>query len=368
MKKYNVVDLFCGCGGSAIGIHRHKEFKTLFAVDFWNLACEQYKLNFPSVKVENIDIHNLENEKIKELLNNEEVDVLIGGPPCQGFSMVTRNKFKGNNIEMNNKNHLFLEFLRIANILKPKIIVMENVVGLKSMKDLNGNLILDNIIKTYNDLGYFVKWEIVDIAKLGLPQTRKRMIFIASRNKKIVEEFKYPNENIDIYVSIEEAISNIDNIKKSDGKYYDFEYTKDYNKYTKTLRNDTNIYRDMGCYIGEMRIKRIEQIPKGGDMTKLSNDNPYKTKAKFSSSYKRKLYKDRIGTITNVLKDTSIHPVQNRIYSVREQLRLQNFPDNYKLLEDIKGVNICQMIANAIPPILTEYLFEEVKRVLKEYE
>ena len=123
MKKYNVVDLFCGMGGSAVGIHRHPEFKTLLAVDFWDKACTQYKLNFKEVNVKCIDIHNLDEKEVLELCNNEPIDVLIGGPPCQGFSMVTRNKFNGNNIEMNNKNHLFLEFLRIASILKPKIII-----------------------------------------------------------------------------------------------------------------------------------------------------------------------------------------------------------------------------------------------------
>ena len=236
MKTYNVVDLFCGMGGSAVGIHRHPEFKTLLAVDFWEVACNQYKLNFKDVNVKCTDIHNLGEKEVLNLCNNETIDVLIGGPPCQGFSMVTRNKFNGNNIEMNNKNHLFLEFLRIASILKPKIIVMENVVGLKSMKDLNGNLILDNIIKTYNELGYHVKWKIVDIAKLGLPQTRKRMIFIASRDKNIVDKFVYPDENMDVYTSIEDAIGDIDNIKNSDGKYYDFNYTKSINTYTKPLR------------------------------------------------------------------------------------------------------------------------------------
>lgn len=365
MKKYNVVDLFCGMGGSAVGIHRHPEFKTLLTVDFWDKACTQYKLNFNDVNVKCIDIHNLDEKEVLELCNNEPIDILIGGPPCQGFSMVTRNKFNGNNIEMNNKNHLFLEFLRIANILKPKIIVMENVVGLKSMKDLNGNLILDNIIKTYNELGYHVKWKIVDIAKLGLPQTRKRMIFIASQDKDIVDNFVYPDENIDVYISIEDAIGDIDNIKNSDGKYYDFKYTKPINTYTKPLRGGGNKkYRDMSCNLTDLRIKRIEQIPQGGNMTKLPKDNPYKIKAQFSSSYERKLYEDRIGTITNMLKNASLHPIQNRIYSIREQLRLQNFPDSYKLSEDIKGESVCQMIANAIPPILTEYIFNEIKKLL----
>lgn len=123
-------------------------------------------------------------------------------------------------------------------------------------------------------------------------------------------------------------------------------------------------YRDMSCNLSELRIKRIEQIPQGGNMTKLPKDNPYKIKAQFSTSYERKLYTDRIGTITNMLKTTSIHPIQNRVYSIREQLRLQNFPDSYNVLEDIKGADVCQMIANAIPPILTEYIFEEIKRLL----
>ena len=120
----------------------------------------------------------------------------------------------------------------------------------------------------------------------------------------------------------------------------------------------------MSCYLGEMRIKRIEQIPQGGNMSKLDDNNPYKIKAQFSSSYERRLYNDRIGTITNMLKTASIHPIQNRIYSIREQLRLQNFPDTYRIHEDIKGADICQMIANAIPPILTEYIFKEIKKLL----
>ena len=363
-KKYNVVDLFCGMGGSAIGIHRHPDFKTLLAVDFWNLACEQYKINFPNVNVKCADIHKLEEKEILKLCNGEKIDVLIGGPPCQGFSIVTRNKFNGNNIEMNNKNHLFLEFLRIANILNPKIIVMENVIGLKSMKDLNGNLILDNIIKTYNDLGYCVKWKIIDIAKLGLPQTRKRMIFIASKDEEIVNEFNYPNENVDKYFSIEDAISDLEAIKENDGKYKSFKYSKPINEYTKNLRNNEKEYRDAGLVCTPLRQKRIEQIKVGSNMKELDVNNPYKIKCLHSNIYQRKHYTERVGTLINVAKSGYIHPKFSRMFSIREQLRLQNFPDNYKIIENIKTIDTCQMIANAIPPILTEHIFEELKKLL----
>lgn len=369
MESLKVVDLFCGAGGGALGIHRNSGFETVFALDFWKVATETYKNNFQNVNVVNEDIHNLSKEKIKELVGDKKIDIVIGGPPCQGFSIIARHKQTGTEtkIEMNKKNHLFLEFLRVCEILQPKIIVMENVAGILSMKNLENEKIINHIEKAYESIGYYLKYKLIDIEKLGLPQTRKRVIFIASKEKEIIDNFVFPNENnTAVNYSIFDAISDLENEYKQEEMFY----TKDYNlvsEYAKKLRDkERKTYQDIFHMPRDKNLtkNRISQIKSGNCMKDLEKDNQFKVKCSFSNAYKREKYTNKIGTIVNVCKNFSIHPVYNRIYSVREIARLQNFPDSYRFLSYFSITSQYQLLANAIPPILTEHLFKEIKRLL----
>lgn len=367
-NKYNVVDLFCGCGGSAIGIHNTNQFNTIFALDKWEVATNTYKHNFKDVKVLNEDIHNLDENIVKELVGDNKIDVVIGGVPCQGFSLMTRMiKTESYSIIRDKRNHLFLEFLRICNMLNPTFIIMENVVGILNMKNNKGVKIIEDIEKAYNELGYHLRYQTVDIQKLGLPQIRKRVIFVASRDKELLDKFRFPDTYTNISNSIENAISDLENEDYEN----EFKYTKDYNdisEYSKSLRDvNDKTYQDI-FHIPrnkELFNARVQDIKNGCCMKDLPDSHPFKTKAKFTNAYNRGHYNGKALTITNPYKNMTIHPKYNRLYSIREIARLQSFPDSYEFLIDEYGTtNQGQLLANAIPPILTEYIFKEIKELL----
>lgn len=360
MKTYNVVDLFCGCGGGAIGIERLGRTNTLFAIDFWKPAVDSYNYNLGNKAIQ-MDIHDLDEEKIKQLTNGNQCDILIGSPPCQGFSLITRNNYKDDNGNIHNgmeqKNHLFLEFIRVANILQPKIIVMENVVGMLSMKNQYGNKVFDDILKAFNDIGYNTKFNIIKCEKLGLPQTRHRVIILATNDKQIYDKLKFPTDNGN-RTSIGKAIIDIPEF----GNDYRYDLNKCFS-YIKSLRNENDVLTDNITNNTTSIVKeRIKLIKTGMCMKDLPNDEPLKTKAKFTNSYKRERIDTLIGTISNICKNIFIHPYYDRIYTIREGLRLQNFPDKYILQGTVQEKY--QMIANAIPPLLTENVVHSIINVL----
>lgn len=338
---YKVVDLFCGCGGGALGIESTNKFKTILAIDNMDSAVNTYNQNLKEKVTINKDITTISEEEFKKLVNYETVDVLMGSPPCVGFSMITRNSkthFTKTNRE--EKNSLVYYYLKAVKAYKPKICVIENVSGLLSMKNKNGNLIINEIEKAFNELGYYVKYKLIDVSKLGLAQRRKRVIIIASNNKELLDKFKYPEEK-ETDLTVRDVIE----------KYEHFDLNENINHITTKLKTST--------------IKRIELIKPGGCILDIPENHELKTKAKFSNSYKRLVYDTKCNTIINVYKTIIIHPTKNRILTVRECLALQGFKDDFIFNNNITTSEQYLMVANAIPPILTQRVFENIYEILK---
>lgn len=364
MKTYNIVDLFCGCGGGAVGIERLGRTNTLFAIDFWKPAVDSYNYNLGNKAIQ-MDIHSLDEQKIKELIGEKQCDILIGSPPCQGFSIQNRHKYKNSdgtiNNDMEQKNHLFIEFLRVANILQPKVIVMENVKGILSMKNEFGNLVFNDILQAFKEIGYNLKFKIIKCEELGLPQTRHRVILLASNNENIFNKLEFPKD-MGNRTSIGKAIIDIPEF----GNDYRYNLDKCFS-YIKSLRNENDILIDNITNNTTNIVKeRIKLIKTGMCMKDLPNDEPLKIKAKFNNSYKRESMGSLIETISNIAKNILIHPYYDRIYTIREGLRLQNFPDKYILQGSIQDKYL--MIANAIPPLLTENVVRGIIDVLDDIE
>lgn len=346
-KIYNVVDFFCGVGGGAIGLHQTNRVKTIFAVDFWDKACQQYRNYFPNVNIACEDISKIDEEDIKNFLNRKQIDIVLGSPPCQNFSMLNRknviNKIDNGDNSVYDKNNLFKEFLRCVNIIKPKVVIMENVKGILTMKNEYGEYIIDEIIKAYNSIGYRLEYRVIHCDLLGLPQKRNRVIFIATNIDKFNIEFVTDNG---FRSTVKDAFKDIEN----------------------TLNNYTN-------KTSELTLKRIEQILPGKSMKDLSLDNPFKTKAQFDNSYRRLVWNEPSITITNICKNMILHPEENRILTVREGLRLQGFPDTFNFIEEkskdnkIKNIrDMYLMVANAIPPLLTYTIGMSIIRELDRLE
>ena len=364
MKTYNVVDLFCGCGGGAIGIERLGRTNTLFAIDFWKPAIDSYNYNLGNKAIQ-MDIHDLDEEKIKQLTDGKECDIVIGSPPCQGFSMITRHRYEDDensvNEDMEEKNHLFLEFIRVVNILKPKVVIMENVKGILSMRTKFGELILHNIIMGFEDIGYKIKYKIIKCEEFGLPQVRHRAIILATNDEDIYNKLEFPIDKGD-RTSIGKAIIDIPEF----GNDYRYDLDKCF-LYIKSLRNENDILTDnITNNTTEIVKQRIAMIKAGTNMNDVPDDNPLKTKSKFSHSYKREHIYNPSCTIGHIVKATLIHPIYNRIYTIREALRLQNFPDKYILQGTVQEKY--RMVANAIPPLLTENVARGIINILDDVE
>lgn len=352
----NIVDLFCGAGGSAIGVERVSDTKILLAIDCWDKAVKTYNLNCRDKVAEVMDITKIDKKWLDDRLHHQRVDIVMGGPPCQGFSNTTRFRWKeGTHEGMKEKNYLFKSFLNIVNILKPKLVIMENVKGILTIKNEFGEKIIDEIVKAYNNIGYYVKYQIVQIHELGLPQLRNRVIFFATRDKNTLDKLIYPSTTTITYC-IKDAIEDL----PLDLSCKDYVLSSNCNNYINKLRTPKDVLTNHIIVNTKPKTtERIKQIKHGQCMKDLDDNNPYKTKAIYNNSYLRQKYSDVFVTQVKISKNILIHPNANRIYTVREALRLQNFPDSYIFNEKtIKPNAMYQMIANSIPPILMEEIFK----------
>ena len=175
-KKYNTLDLFCGCGGFTKGFE-NAGFNSVLGVDIWKDALETYSYNFKNAKTLNVDLSEIETVELLKISNLDKnlIDVIIGGPPCQGFSL------SGFRNENDPRNALYKSFVRTVKDINPKAFIMENVPGL--IKLFQGRA-KDAILQEFSELGYNVNYEVLNAAEFGVPQNRKRMILIAKKIDK----------------------------------------------------------------------------------------------------------------------------------------------------------------------------------------
>ncbi|PKP14803.1 MAG: DNA (cytosine-5-)-methyltransferase, partial [Bacteroidetes bacterium HGW-Bacteroidetes-23] len=179
-NKLKYIDLFSGSGGFSLGFD-NKEFQNVFSIDIEPSFCETYKYNFPKHQLIEKDICKLSDSEISYLKEFDEIDVVIGGPPCQGFSMAGNI---GRKFIEDPRNKLFKEFVRVVKVVQPKFFVMENVARLYNH---NKGETRKEIIKDFQEIGYKVECKILNSADFGVPQVRKRVIFIGTnQNREII--------------------------------------------------------------------------------------------------------------------------------------------------------------------------------------
>ena len=172
--QLNFIDLFSGAGGMSLGFDQ-VGFNNIFSIDIEPRFCETYKTNFPKHNLIQKDISKLSNEEIHLLTGNKKVDVIIGGPPCQGFSMAGNI---GRKFIDDSRNQLFKEFARIVEIVQPSYFVMENVARLFTH---NKGETKKEIVELFRKMNYTVECKVVNTAHFGIPQVRNRVLFIGNR-------------------------------------------------------------------------------------------------------------------------------------------------------------------------------------------
>lgn len=374
MEKIKVIDLFAGCGGLSTGFEM-ENFEVVLALekDIW--ASETYKKNHQHTKVITDDI-----TQIKDL-EPFDIDGIIGGPPCQGFSL------SGKRDKNDPRNSLFMEFLRFVNFYKPKFFIMENVPGLLSMKTKKNENVRDLIIEEYNKIGYQVTNHILNAAEYGVPQLRQRVIFVGIRN----DYSFYPDElkpkallNKDNFITIDDAISDLPQINAGEGispiKYPQIK--EQLNDYQKWAREGSDlIYNHIAMRHTQRIIERFKNIKNGCSLKDVPKEHMQRKRGEASvisgkiySQNNMRPFGDRPSpTIAASFQGNFIHPHLNRNYTAREAARLQSFPDKYifygarTTMSWEKNLSQYQQIGNAVPPLLAKAIAKCVSNYLNKY-
>lgn len=347
-KKLRVVDLFSGCGGLSYGF-LNAGFEIVLAIDNWKDALDTFVINHPGAIALETDLSNFEPSLLTKTykINPGEIDVVIGGPPCQGFSI------SGKRMTDDTRNNLYKSFVKIVKYLKPKAFILENVPNLVSMG--NGT-IKDQIIEDFEKLGYTVVYKILKASDYGVPQNRRRVIFVGlSGNTAFVfpepthGEDMYPN----LYVSSKEAIGDLPEESIPDGFPYP---TEPESEYQKSMRKKTKgVYNHIITEHTKQTKKIIAMVPDGGSYKNLPKELHLTRKVNIA------------WTRLNSLKpsftiDTGhfhhFHYKYNRVPTARESARLQSFPDSF-IFTGGKTSQLKQ-VGNAVPPILANVLAKKL--------
>lgn len=344
MDKYKVVDLFCGIGGFSYGFEMTNKFDVVLGADIWETALNTFKKNHKNTELINEDLTKLPDDfwyKYKD-----KIDVVIAGPPCQGFSMIGQRK------KDDKRNSLFEEVVRVTKIIRPKIVVIENVVGLLSMTTKDGKDVKELIKEEFEKLKYSVKYRVLNAADYGVPQQRKRVIFIITQNGYNVD-YPKPKLKEEDYITVGEALGNVD----PNGDYYLIP-TCDFQKLMAGRKDICNHIRRKS---NELVTKRMSFIPQGGNWQNIPKDLGTGG-GTYSNAYRRLDNNKPSITIKHAAKAMIIHPTENRILTVRECARLQSFDDDFVLTGNNSDQH--QQLANAVPPLLGKAIAEEIYKGL----
>tara|TARA_R110000824_G_scaffold715_4_gene4491 strand:- start:2718 stop:3848 length:1131 start_codon:yes stop_codon:yes gene_type:complete len=360
-RKPTVVDLFCGAGGLSHGFMQ-AGYDVLFGSDIDRTFGQTFLNSHVGAKFVAKSISDLPASEILESCNLRvgELDVLVGGPPCQGYSVY--NHGRG---EDDPRAGLFKEYIRILEGLQPKWLVMENVTGLKS---ISGGRLIEEIKNSIKEAGYEnVDYQILKAEEYGVPQERRRIVFIANR---LGIPIRFPQashgKGKSKFVSVWDAIGDLPPIFEQ----WEFKYGADYltapsNQFQKKLRgNLENVPNHFGPRLGKINQERLKFIPEGGSW----RDIPFDLLPNGMKSAKRSDHTKRYGrpkkealsctilTKCDIHWGAYIHPVQDRPFSVREAARIQSFPDSFEFFGSMTEQFV--QVGNAVPPFLARAIAE----------
>jgi len=324
-KKMLVADFFCGCGGLGLGFH-NEGYDVVLANDIWDEALNTHKLNFPNTKHM---LGDLSNEKFKkeicEQLKQHQIDVFIGGPPCQSFSMA------GKRNPTDPRGKLFFDYIDVVNRVRPKIVVAENVKGILTMA-FNGTKVSSLITNAFKDAGYTTEFRLLNAADYGVPQKRKRVIFIAVRNDIDIEPSElYPikTHTPEQYKTVYQAIDDLKDVP------------------------DNKLLHHVRTKHKEYFIQKIQN-------TKFGESATPKYKEAFF-----KLFPNKPAlTVKGCNGGVFLHYAKNRCMTPRELARLQLFKDTF-LFFGSKG-SVYTQIGNAVPVGLSQAIAHRIASVMKK--
>ncbi|MDC1174418.1 DNA cytosine methyltransferase [Bacteriovoracaceae bacterium] len=349
-NKLNFIDVFSGAGGLSCGLEMVGH-QCLLGVDIDKYAMETFSLNHKKANTYCGDISKLTKAKLEKLTGNKPIHAVVGGPPCQGFSTVGLGNPK------DERNALFMQFVRLVRVTKPYYIILENVTGLVAKKNEST---LKSIFKEFHKLGYNLNVKVMSSQQYGVPEKRRRTIIIGSRINDMPE---FPKETHDTLmvntyrpaVTIGQAFSNL-KTKKGEILNHDIESAQIKNK---------------------LDLKRIKRIPEGAGIRYEKDEKKYFTKSlklnvdwetipenRFRQCKYQRLDRSKPGPTIMTHRHSYYHPVEDRYLTAREAAAIQSFPNDFKFAGPISAQ--WRQIGNAVPPLLGKALGKTLSKMLKE--
>ena len=344
-----VADLFAGVGGMSEGFKMAGGFKIVFAVEFDKSIAYAYQMNHQDTEVIATDICSIDVSELHK--KYPHIDVIIGGPPCQGFSQ------KGKRLSFDDpRNYLFQQYVRFVEEFRPKYFVLENVPNILTTS--NGYFRVQ-IIAAFNKLGYKVNDGVLNASDFGVPQDRRRAVFVGQLGKLEVE-LPVPIEK---RTSIKDAIYDLPFIASGEGEEISNYDKKPTTKYQKLMRGTCKkLYNHVATKHNAVALRRLAMIPKGAGKEVLPSEE--RTKSIYSGTWSRMIEDDISVTITTRYDTPSsgrfTHPILDRCITTREAARIQSFPDSFIFY----GNKTSQMkqVGNAVPPLLAKAIAEQIKK------
>lgn len=338
---YKAIDLFSGAGGLHIGFEK-AGYDIKLCIDNDNLVERTHKRNFPYIPMINRDIRTISASEIKTYLDDGSVDIIIGGPPCQGFSTIGKRVSSDpeKRFKQDPRNELVLTYAKLIRELRPKFIVMENVKGILT---LQGGAYLQNVLKQLHDAGYEVQYKLINMADYGVPEIRERVIILGNRVGLPVE-FPAPDhsdkedDGLPMWKNCWDVIKDLEGL------------------------GDVPEINHVALKHTPKNIERYKLIPEGG---RLPEDAlpPELYRKNFGNTFKRLSRTRPALTMVPGNDAFPIHPTLNRSLTVREAARIQTFPDS--MIFEGNRRQQGHQVGNAVPPVFSEKL---AKFILQQIE
>lgn len=358
MKSNKVIDLFAGVGGMSLGFEM-AGFEVALANEYDKEIAEAYVKNHPNTRMIAEDITSLPLDDVFSKYRGK-VDVIIGGPPCQGFSQKGQRK-----TIHDERNFLFKYYVKVVELVKPRYFVMENVPNLLTTER---GYFKKEIEEMFEKLGYRLNADVLNAADYGVPQNRRRAVIIGKMaengNKKVALPQKLQDK-----VNIWDAISDLSYLESGEGENEQKYKLEAKSAYQKDMRKDCNsLFNHQATKHSKLALERLKLLPP--EMGKEILPKEHLTKSIYSGTWSRMIKNDVSVTITTRFDTPSsgrfTHPYLNRAITVREAARIQSFPDNFVFI-GTKSIQMKQ-VGNAVPPLLAKAIAEAIKKDMEMEE
>ena len=345
-NKFKVLDLFCGSGGLSSGFIE-AGYNVVLGIDNWKDAIFTFEKNHFNSKGIVADLFLESPKSIAEKTGISKVDLIIGGPPCQGFSIA------GKRIIDDERNKLYKSFVNFVEFYKPKAFLMENVPNIISMGE---GKVKDSIIKDFKKLGYTVVCKVLLASEFGAPQNRKRAFFVGTLSKS---EFQFPVSIKKALITSKEAISDLPEMSLSDGTKY---INEPQSEFQKNIRQTSiGIFNHQITNHNEQTISIIKKVPDGGNYKDLPKDLQQTRNVNIAWT---RLNSNKPSFTIDTGHRHHFHYKYNRVPTVRESARIQSFSDTFIFYGS--KTSQYRQVGNAVPPILSKCIATALLEFLKE--